>query len=209
MNFVLREVAGYWVSVLLNYSSQPRTAIVHKRLREYPVHEEPSTSRVSIEHPEPAEIGIELLKHLGWQGAAMVEFKMDEENGDIMLIEVNGRFWGSLPLAIKAGVDFPYLLYKLKLGENVVPCYSYGVGVMHRWLMPGDLLWLFASLQKSQKGKLRNLMTFFNSFQIPNDIISLSDLSPTFGVMLDTARSFFDVICGKQTIYGENTLRNA
>ncbi|MDH5771137.1 MAG: hypothetical protein OEZ25_07620, partial [Candidatus Bathyarchaeota archaeon] len=134
----------------------------------------------------------------------MVEFKMDEKSGDAKLMEVNGRFWGSLPLAINAGVDFPYLLYKVMMGENVAPCCGYKVGVMQRWLVPGDLLWLFASLQDHQRSKLRNLMEFLSSLQIPNDIIALNDFFPTFGAMLETLRYFCDVIRGNRTIYGEN-----
>ena len=42
-----------------------------------------------------------------WHGVAMVEFKRDERDDTPRLMEINGRFWGSLQLAIDAGVDFP------------------------------------------------------------------------------------------------------
>jgi protein-tyrosine-phosphatase/predicted ATP-grasp superfamily ATP-dependent carboligase len=65
------------------------------------------------------------------EGPAMFEFKRDPETGDTRLLEVNARFWGSLPLAVAAGVDFPWLVYRqLVLGEAPgetayrVPCYS-------------------------------------------------------------------------------------
>lgn len=45
-------------------------------------------------------------------GVAMFEFRQDADGGFI-LVEVNARFWGSLPLAIAAGVDFPAALYGL------------------------------------------------------------------------------------------------
>ena len=48
-----------------------------------------------------------LLDAFGWCGVAMVEYKLDERTGTPYLMEVNGRFWGSLQLAIDAGVDFP------------------------------------------------------------------------------------------------------
>jgi hypothetical protein len=35
-------------------------------------------------------------------------------------MEINGRFWGSLPLSVIAGVDVPYLYY-LQVTENNVP----------------------------------------------------------------------------------------
>jgi protein-tyrosine-phosphatase len=43
----------------------------------------------------------------------MVEFRINPRTGDWILIEMNGRFWGSLPLAVAAGVDFPWYLYEM------------------------------------------------------------------------------------------------
>jgi protein-tyrosine-phosphatase/predicted ATP-grasp superfamily ATP-dependent carboligase len=54
-----------------------------------------------------------LLGELRWTGVAMVEYKQDPETRDFVLMEINGRFWGSLPLAVAAGVDFPYYLHQL------------------------------------------------------------------------------------------------
>jgi protein-tyrosine-phosphatase len=54
-----------------------------------------------------------LVRAAGWHGVAMVEFKLDEVTGECRLMEVNGRFWGSLPLAVAAGADFPYYLVEL------------------------------------------------------------------------------------------------
>ncbi|GBL04229.1 ATP-grasp domain-containing protein [Glaciecola sp. KUL10] len=44
-----------------------------------------------------------------YHGVGMFEFKTNIETGKWILIEVNARFWGSLPLAIHAGIDFPAL----------------------------------------------------------------------------------------------------
>jgi predicted ATP-grasp superfamily ATP-dependent carboligase len=47
----------------------------------------------------------------------------------VKLLEINPRFWGSLPLAIAAGVDFPVLLYRLATEGDVEPVRSYEVGI--------------------------------------------------------------------------------
>jgi len=203
--FLIQEFAegeGYGVEVLM-HNSELKAIFMHKRLREYPITGGASTLRVSVRNEKLKKYAVDLLNAIDWQGVAMVEFKMDKESGDVKLMEVNGRFWGSLQLAINAGVDFPYLLYKSMIDENVAPCYRYRVGVMQRWLIPGDLLWLFASLQDNQGSKLRNFMEFLGSSQIPDDIISLSDISPTFGAIAEILHYFFDVIRGGRTIYGE------
>jgi len=53
-------------------------------------------------------------------------------------MEVNGRFWGSLQLAIDAGVDFPELLVRCAAGERVPEYRDYRIGVRSRWFW-GDM----------------------------------------------------------------------
>ena len=66
-----------------------------------------------------------------------------------VVIEVNGRLWGSLQLAIDAGVDFPVLLVKCLLGEDVpAQKLPYRVGVRSRWFW-GDLDHLYLRLRYS------------------------------------------------------------
>lgn len=61
-----------------------------------------------------------LVTRLSWDGPIMVEFKVDSDTREPKLMEINGRFWGSLPLSVIAGVDVPYLYY-LQVTENNVP----------------------------------------------------------------------------------------
>jgi hypothetical protein len=63
--------------------------------------------------PTLLELSLRILRALDWTGLAMVEFKVGESGPKLM--EVNGRVWGSLPLAVKSGVDFPALTAKLYL----------------------------------------------------------------------------------------------
>ena len=62
----------------------------------------------------------------------MVEFKWDQATDTFALLEINGRFWGSLPLALAAGVDFPYYLYQIAVGDTPEPPPSYPLGVVAR-----------------------------------------------------------------------------
>ena len=52
-----------------------------------------------------------LLSSLNWHGLAMVEFKYNPTTKQAWFIEINPRLWGSVHLAISAGVEFPYLHY--------------------------------------------------------------------------------------------------
>lgn len=124
---------------LLVWNGQLKAAFCHRRLREKPPWGGPSVYRESIPlDPALVEKSFCLLRAIGWQGPAMVEFKVDNRDGDPKLMEINGRFWGSLQLPIDAGMNFPLLVYRLATGEDVSAQFDYQVGVKSRWLL-GDL----------------------------------------------------------------------
>jgi predicted ATP-grasp superfamily ATP-dependent carboligase len=118
---------------------EPRLLFAHRRLREKPPWGGVSVLREAVPiDPVAADHATRLLRALSWHGVAMVEFKRDRVTGVPILMEVNARFWGSLQLAIDAGVDFPVQAVKLWLGESVAAQTAYRVGVRSRWLL-GDL----------------------------------------------------------------------
>ncbi len=69
----------------------------------------PSVLAQTFLHPGAFESGRQLLDALDWKGIAMVEFRISPE-GRAILMEINPRVWGTMPLAIASGVDFPRLL---------------------------------------------------------------------------------------------------
>ena len=179
----------FGVYTLFNFNSEPRALTVQRRIRSYPVSGGPSTLRETIKNEkteEAVEIAFKLLKALGWVGVAMVEFRIDPRDNTPKLMEINPRFWGSLQLSILAGVDFPYLLYKMLTEGDVEPVLDYKVGVRCRWLLPGDILWFL-----SAPNKLKNLPEFLK-FRTNYDILSWDDPGPALGFMLATARYLFD-----------------
>ncbi len=111
----------------------------HRRLRERPPWGGVSVLCESAPlSPVAQDFATRLLDELGWHGVAMVEFKQDVRDGQPKLMEINGRFWGSLQLAIDAGVDFPALLLQVARGEAPGPQAPYRLGVRSRWLW-GDV----------------------------------------------------------------------
>jgi predicted ATP-grasp superfamily ATP-dependent carboligase len=57
-----------------------------------------------------------LLRKIGWTGVAMVEYRWDAETDRALLMEINGRFWGSFPLAAHSGAGFALLAYYAAMG---------------------------------------------------------------------------------------------
>ena len=106
----------------------------HRRLREKPPAGGVSVYSESVAaDSDLVDRSHALLERFGWRGVAMVEYKLDAATGVPYVMEVNGRFWGSLALAIEAGVDFPRLLVELALGQNPGAPPTYRVGVRSRW----------------------------------------------------------------------------
>jgi predicted ATP-grasp superfamily ATP-dependent carboligase len=105
-------------------------AAAHRRLRENPVGGGPSAAAMSVEDPRLLGYARALIAELDWTGAAMVEFKKGD---DYRLMEVNPRLWGTLPLAVRAGVNAPLLACRLAAGLPVEPAEA-RAGVKLRFL---------------------------------------------------------------------------
>jgi predicted ATP-grasp superfamily ATP-dependent carboligase len=139
--------SGYGVELLLD-RGRPLAAFQHRRLREVPVTGGSSALRESMPlDPLLYGYAVRLLEALSWTGLAMVEFKVGPRGPRLM--EVNGRIWGSLPLAVRCGIDFPARLAELYLGgpphDALLPDTRYLVGVRARDLGL-DLVWIASVL---------------------------------------------------------------
>ncbi len=172
---------AFGVSCLFDKESQLKAVFVHKRLREYPITGGPSTLRESVVNDELQELGVKLLSAMNWYGVAMVEFKVDPRDNKPKLMEINPRFWGSLPLAIYSGVDFPYLLYKIAMDEGFEPVTTYKIGIRSRYLLPGDIMHFISN---PERFKMRPSFFKFFDKNTRDDIISLKDPLPTIGRIL-------------------------
>jgi protein-tyrosine-phosphatase/predicted ATP-grasp superfamily ATP-dependent carboligase len=77
--------------------------------------------------PERLDAVKRMVKASAYTGLAMFEFKVNPADGKWILIEVNARPWGSLPLPVSIGVDFPYRLYQLMAHGERTPAVEYPV----------------------------------------------------------------------------------
>jgi predicted ATP-grasp superfamily ATP-dependent carboligase len=180
---------GYGASFLMGENGEVKASFVHKRLREYPVTGGASTLRESVRHDNIRDMAHTLLKALDWFGVAMVEFKMDPRDGIPKLMEINPRFWGSLSLAITAGVNFPYLLLKMSRGETFKPVEHYQIGKKCRWLLPGDILHFIFNPKRMS---LLPEFIYFWDKKTSYDILSLKDPMPILGRMLTPLTFLYD-----------------
>jgi predicted ATP-grasp superfamily ATP-dependent carboligase len=153
-----RDGVAYGVSLLFDRAGSERAAFGHRRLREYPVSGGPSTQRVSTELGELHSYSQKLLSALDWSGVAMVEWKVHPDGDRPMLLEINPRFWGSLALAVRAGVDFPTLYADAALDQPLPAALpAYRAGVVSRWMLPGDIL-RYATSPSDQREPMREFL---------------------------------------------------
>lgn len=110
-------------------------AFQHRRIEEASL-SGGSSSRIS-EPVDPAMLAAvaALARETALHGPGMFEFRRDRRNGAWVLLEVNPRLWGSLPLALAAGADFPALLCDLYLAGTTAPSVDYPTGIVRRALV--------------------------------------------------------------------------
>ena len=135
---VQRSVPGWGEGIfLLRWGGRTRAAFAHRRLREKPPEGGVSVLCESVAlDPDRTRRVEAVMDAVGYEGLAMAEFKADGR--DAWLMEFNARPWGSLQLAVDAGVDFPRLLLEAFRGTVRDDPPRYAIGVRSRWLL-GDV----------------------------------------------------------------------
>ena len=139
----------------------------HERIHEVPLTGGGSSYRKSIRPPIDAILAAkQLLDSLNWHGVAMVEFKLKSDSG-ICLMEINPRLWGSIALAIDAGVNFPLAVWKIAAREHLGPQPKYRVPYYSRHIAR-DIDWMKENWRASRadnllltKPRLRSLLEYF------------------------------------------------
>lgn len=185
---------------LLLHEGRPLAAFQHHRLREVPITGGASAFRESVPlNPQLLDYSTRLLRELRWTGLAMVEFKSSA--GGPRLMEINGRVWGSLPLAVRSGMDFPHRLAELLLNGSPPEAKldtSYQVGVRARNLKL-DLIWItnvllgrtrYAFLTTPRRSQA--VTAFLELFHplLKSDVFLMEDPMPGLSELRDVVRTF-------------------
>ena len=123
----------YWGRYVLSFA--------HQRLHSVPYSGGWSSLRRSIRDQSLIGEGKRLLDSIDYEGVAMVEFRRAVD-GTLYFLEINGRLWGSLALALHAGVDFPAAWVECALSDGVLVDRAekpYIDGILCANLFPGEI----------------------------------------------------------------------
>lgn len=169
----------------------------YKGVREYPLTGGVTSLHLSMAlDPQLAEWTRSLLSAMGYSGAGMIEFRVDEVAEQKVLMELNPRFWAPQSGANQLGLNFPYAVYRhtLEGSREPIPA-EYAVGVRNRYLR-GDLIALWQLWQKQAvdyldplPGRGRALLDVLAGFSpvVQSDVMDWGDAWP--GV-----REWFDLV---------------
>ena len=147
----------------------------------------------------PSDIGEQverLVSAIELEGYSEVEFRRDNA-GNPYLMEINPRLSASVEIAVRAGVDFPYLLYQWANGDRIDMVKGYQIGHWMRYLGGDIATALSALLQRGRPGitaPTRTIFEFCASFFVPMsyDYVDWTDPLPIlpamFGFLLRGAK---------------------
>lgn len=165
--FIIQEYikgfgAGYSV---FSQNGNIITGYGHKRLAEYPITGGSSVYREHYEHDEMIKTAKEILSAVNWTGFCMFEFKVNV-NGEVFLIEVNPRIWGSINQGLINGSNY----FKPLLGAGLSQS---NIGKSYNtYLSP--LIYL-ALLKYFLKGEISIVMEFLTDLNKKADVSIYTD----------------------------------
>jgi predicted ATP-grasp superfamily ATP-dependent carboligase len=157
---------------------RPIASLTARRIRQFPMDfGRASTLVESIEDAATAVAAVRLLGGLQYTGIAEVEFKRDPRDDRLKLLDINPRVWGWHSLCGAAGVDYPYLLWLMTVGEPV-PVTKAVAGV--RWVrMSTDVP---TAIREVLRGRL-SLREYLRSIRPPRASAIYASDDPLPGVL--------------------------
>jgi len=136
----------YALSVYVSRTGEPLAIFASRKVRQFPVDFGVGTLLESCRCEDVVDLGLKLFNGIGFRGIGELEFKKDERDGRLKMIEVNPRLWEQNSLATRCGANFPLIEYLDLTGQAPAPQTSYRQGVF--WLNEGQDFMAFWTYHK-------------------------------------------------------------
>lgn len=141
----------YSLLTYIGRSGEPLVTLVGRKVRQGPLRFGTSAVFEVDFEPRVLELGLRLLRSVGYTGIAHVEFAQDPRDGEFQLLEVNTRLPVWAALAAHRRLDLPRIAYDDLSGKEVVPVPTYTDDLT--WIYLAKDLWV--SLQMARNRELR------------------------------------------------------
>lgn len=135
-------------------------AFTLQKIRQFPIHYGIGSVVQSIENKELMEVGKKFFTKINYSGIGSAEFKMDQKDGKLKLIELNPRYWQQNGLSTACGINFPYIDYLLQTGNIILPIKSFKKGI--KWV---NIYSDFSSFIDYRKENNLTLLKWFESLK--------------------------------------------
>jgi len=121
-------------------------------IRRFPMNEGGACYHVTDWNPEVRDLALKFLNYVQHVGLANVEFKRDDKDGKLKLIECNARFTAADCLVSASGIDLAHFVYHRLTGGDKVSFkgIKYNKG-LHFWLPRHDY---YAFKELRERGEL-------------------------------------------------------
>jgi predicted ATP-grasp superfamily ATP-dependent carboligase len=104
----------------LDEAGEPLFAFTKRVIRRYPEHQGFGCYHITDWEPDVWELGLRLVQRVGLRGLANVEFKRDDRDGKLKVIECNIRFTAANQNLVACGYDLPLFVYGRLIGRPLV-----------------------------------------------------------------------------------------
>jgi len=128
------QFEGYY-----NKEHNPTVLFARQRIRIWPPEFGNSTLCVSIPLTKigPQKIKVDnFLKEIGYNGLMSAEFKKDERDGKMKILEINARAWWHFWLSADCGADIMFSSYLDAIGEKNEYIENYKIGLKSIYFLP-------------------------------------------------------------------------
>lgn len=160
--------------------------VVFYNHKHYPEYGSPILNE-TVRNENVRQAMIKMFEDLNWHGPANCQCIYDPRDKKTKLLEINPRLWACTGSTIAAGVNAPYLLYQMALGQDPKPSSKYKINQKYRWILFGELFYLLQN-----KKKWQNIKDYFNFKNTKSDIDLLDPLPHIIQIL--------DLIINKQIV---------
>jgi D-aspartate ligase len=141
----------YSLLTYIGRSGEPIVTLVGRKVRQGPLRFGTSAVFEVDYEPRVLELGLRLLRTVGYTGIAHVEFALDPRDGEFQLLEVNTRLPVWAALAANRHLDLPRIAYDDLTGTEVAPLPTFREDLT--WIYLAKDVWV--SMQMARRRELR------------------------------------------------------
>lgn len=178
--FVPHAGMQYKAEVILDAAGKSVCGGVYDKPRFYPPTGGSSTLNSTVDRPDILDSATRFLQGIGWYGMGDCDFIVDPRDDVPKLMEVNPRFTRSIKILVEAGLEYPYLLYRLALGWPIAPQFDYRKGLYLRYFL-SDCVWF---LRSKNRFKAKPSFFWFFGRNLRDEIFSWADPLPTLAFVV-------------------------